>query len=127
MGNHKGRHCTVFCHIGATYFTVLRETEISFSVSMGLPLLGLSFLIAAIRINWKFIALCIQEEGVGFMIVSVLCHSFFTIAVMASVLLEVTRRSEMIPSISDRESYWSSGRSYCSLPPLTVDSCDKHL
>ena len=63
----------------------------------------------------------------GFMIVSVLYHSFLAIAVMAGVLLEVTRRSEMILSISNRESYWSGGRYYCSLPPLTVDSCDKHL
>ena len=95
-------NCTVFRHIGANYFTVLRETEISFSASMGLPLLGLSLLIAAIKINWKFLALCIREEGVGFMVLSVLCHSFLAIAVLAGALLEVVRRPEMILSMGRR-------------------------
>ena len=69
---------------------------ITFSLAIGFPLLGLLFLATAMWINWKFLALCIREEGVGFMVLSVLCHSFLAIAVLAGALLEVVRRPEMI-------------------------------
>jgi GT2 family glycosyltransferase len=70
-----------------------------FSLSIGLPLLGLTFIAIAIWMNWKFLFLCIREEGVGFMVLSVLCHSFLAIAVLSGALLEVVRRPEMILSM----------------------------
>ena len=72
---------------------------ITFSLSIGLPLLGLAFIAIAMWTNWKFLSLCIQEEGVGFMVLSVLCHSFLAIAVLSGALLEVVRRPEMILSM----------------------------
>ena len=75
---------------------------ITFSLSMGLPLLGLTFIAVAMWMNWKFLSLCIREEGVAFMILSVLCHSFLAIAVLAGALLEVVRRPEMILSMGRR-------------------------
>ena len=69
---------------------------ITFSLIIGFPLLGLLFLATAMWINWRFLALCIREEGVGFMVLSVLCHSFLAVAVLAGALLEVARSPGMI-------------------------------
>jgi GT2 family glycosyltransferase len=72
---------------------------VSLSLSIGLPQLGLTFIAIAMWVNWKFLSLCIREEGVGFMILSVLCHSFLAIAVLSGALLEVIRKPEMILSM----------------------------
>ena len=69
---------------------------ITFSLSMGLPLLGLTFIAVAMWMNWKFLSLCIREEGVAFMILSVLCHSFLAIAILAGAFLELVRKPQLI-------------------------------
>jgi GT2 family glycosyltransferase len=75
-----------------------------FFLALGSSLPGLVFLAAALWVNGKFVALCLREEGIVFMIMSVLCHSFLAIAVLAGAVFEVARKPKLIFGIMGRRS-----------------------
>jgi GT2 family glycosyltransferase len=65
---------------------------------------GFVFLAAAVWANREFAALCLREEGALFMVMSVLCHSFLAIAVLAGALFELVRKPNLIFGIIGRRS-----------------------
>lgn len=75
-----------------------------FFLALGPSLPGLVFLAAALWVNRKFMILCLREEGMLFMTMSVLCHSFLAIAVLAGALFEVVRKPNLIFGIIGRRS-----------------------
>ena len=66
------------------------------SLALGFFLPGLVFLLAALWMNRKFVTLCLREEGILFVFMSVLCHSFLAIAVLAGAFLELVRKPQLI-------------------------------
>ena len=66
------------------------------SLALGFFLPGLVFLLAALWTNRKFVTLCLREEGILFVFMSVLCHSFLAIAVLAGAFLELVRKPQLI-------------------------------
>jgi GT2 family glycosyltransferase len=74
------------------------------SLPLGSFLVGFLFLAIALWVNRKFAVLCLSEEGLLFMIMSVLCHSFLAIAVLAGAFFELVRKPYLIFGFIGRRS-----------------------
>jgi GT2 family glycosyltransferase len=74
------------------------------SLALGFFSAGFVFLVAAVWVNREFAVLCLKEEGIMFMIMSVLCHSFLAIAVLTGALFELVRKPNLIFGILGRRS-----------------------
>ena len=60
---------------------------------------GLALLAISIITNRDFLILCLREEGVVFMIMSLLCHSFLAMAIFTGAFIEIVRKPNLIFSI----------------------------
>ena len=74
------------------------------SLALGYFIPGPVFLAAALWMNRNFVTLCVREEGMSFMVMSVLCHSFLAIAVLAGAFVELVRKPHLILGIIGRRS-----------------------
>jgi GT2 family glycosyltransferase len=75
-----------------------------FSLALGSFLQGLVFLALALLVNRNFVSLCFRAEGMFFMIMSVLCHSFLAMAILAGAIIELCRKPNLIFSIIGKRS-----------------------
>jgi len=66
------------------------------SLTLGYFLLGPAFLFTALWVNRNFLALCLREEGVLFTIISICCHSFLAMAVLAGALFELAQKPRLL-------------------------------
>ena len=74
------------------------------SLKLGYFLLGPAFLFTALWVNRNFLALCLREEGVLFTIISICCHSFLAMAVLAGALFELAQKPRLLFRIGYRGS-----------------------